>query len=185
MTNELYRTAATVAGVAEATYVSFLVRKANIKRGNTNWDNSRGTSAEDSEWIALPKWQGRTPFTTLKNFGNYQVSIQSTSAVINVNDKIITVEWGTERGDSILKVLTPGPGMAWQYVQSPESADSAYNTVREGDIFEAYACGNSLSQINFELKVAPPAPDNAKVFPRRNYSLSTGFWTMEIGRAHV
>jgi hypothetical protein len=177
-TNTLVLSPSSVAGVTDASELNYLVRKADIKQGNTNWDNSRGISAEDSEWIVLPKWQGRTPYTTLKNFGNHQVSVQSTSANVDLDNKTITVEWGTERGDSLLKVLDIGPGMGWQYVQNQISADSAFNTVREGDIFEAYACGNELQQVNFELKVAPPANDNAIVYPLRNYSYSTGYWFM-------
>jgi hypothetical protein len=167
-----------VAGVSDATLTHLLVRKANIRRGNTNWDNARGISSVDSEWIVLPKWQGRTPYTTLKNFGNHQVSVQSASANVDMENATITVTWGTERGDSLLKVLDIGPGMGWQYVQGPVSTDSAYNTVREGDVFEAFACGDELQQVNFELKVAPPANDNANVFPLRNYSYSTGYWSM-------
>ena len=40
-----------VAGVAAATKDHTLVRKATVTTGNTNWTNSAGTSAEDSEWI--------------------------------------------------------------------------------------------------------------------------------------
>jgi len=39
-----------VAGVTGATKDHTLVRKSSISKGNTNWDNSAGTSASDSEW---------------------------------------------------------------------------------------------------------------------------------------
>ena len=39
-----------VAGVTGATKDHTLVRKSSISKGNTNWDNSAGTSASNSEW---------------------------------------------------------------------------------------------------------------------------------------
>ena len=39
-----------VAGVTGATKDHTLVRKSSISKGNSNWENSAGTSASDSEW---------------------------------------------------------------------------------------------------------------------------------------
>ena len=39
-----------VAGVSGATKDHTLVRKASVNKGNTNWENSAGTSSSDSEW---------------------------------------------------------------------------------------------------------------------------------------
>jgi len=39
-----------VAGITGATKDHTLVRKSSISKGNTNWENSAGTSASDSEW---------------------------------------------------------------------------------------------------------------------------------------
>ena len=39
-----------VAGITGATKDHTLVRKSSINKGNTNWENSAGTSASDSEW---------------------------------------------------------------------------------------------------------------------------------------
>tara|TARA_B100000963_G_scaffold357139_1_gene378669 strand:+ start:39 stop:1205 length:1167 start_codon:yes stop_codon:yes gene_type:complete len=44
-----------VAGTTNGTKDHTLVRKPSIKKGNTNWDNSRGTSESDSEWIVYPQ----------------------------------------------------------------------------------------------------------------------------------
>ncbi|GIR98275.1 MAG: hypothetical protein CM15mP101_06450 [Flavobacteriaceae bacterium] len=44
-----------VAGTTNGTKDKTLVRKPSIKKGNTNWDNSRGTSESDSEWIVYPQ----------------------------------------------------------------------------------------------------------------------------------
>ena len=40
-----------VAGTNNATKDHTLVRKPSIKKGNSNWDNSRGTDTTNSEWI--------------------------------------------------------------------------------------------------------------------------------------
>ena len=39
-----------VAGVSEATKDHTLVRKSSISKGNSNWENSSGTSTSNSEW---------------------------------------------------------------------------------------------------------------------------------------
>ena len=39
-----------VAGVSGATKDHTLVRKVSVTKGNTNWENSAGTSSSDSEW---------------------------------------------------------------------------------------------------------------------------------------
>ena len=39
-----------VGGTENATKDHTLVRKSSISKGNTNWENSAGTSASDSEW---------------------------------------------------------------------------------------------------------------------------------------
>ena len=39
-----------VAGISVATRNHTLIRKSNIISGNTNWEESAGTNAEDSEW---------------------------------------------------------------------------------------------------------------------------------------
>jgi len=40
-----------VAGISKATQKHTLVRKPNVRQGNTDWASSAGTSADDSEWI--------------------------------------------------------------------------------------------------------------------------------------
>jgi len=48
-------TAWSVAGVANATAEYTLVRKPNVLNGNTDWNSSAGTNAENSEWIVYPQ----------------------------------------------------------------------------------------------------------------------------------
>ena len=44
-----------VAGESSATKDNVLVRKPNVQSGNTNWAESAGTNADDSEWIITAK----------------------------------------------------------------------------------------------------------------------------------
>ena len=44
-----------VAGTSRGTKDKTLVRKPNVKQGNSNWDKSRGTTESDSEWIVYPQ----------------------------------------------------------------------------------------------------------------------------------
>ena len=44
-----------VAGTNNGTKDRTLVRKPSVKQGNSDWDNSRGTSESDSEWIVYPQ----------------------------------------------------------------------------------------------------------------------------------
>ena len=47
-------TAWDVAGTNNATLDHVIIRKSGITTGNTNWNNSAGTNATDSEWIVHP-----------------------------------------------------------------------------------------------------------------------------------
>ena len=44
-----------VAGTTNGTKEHTLVRKPSVKKGNSDWDTSRGTSESDSEWIVYPQ----------------------------------------------------------------------------------------------------------------------------------
>ena len=44
-----------VAGTTNGTKEHTLVRKPSVKKGNSDWDSSRGTSESDSEWIVYPQ----------------------------------------------------------------------------------------------------------------------------------
>jgi hypothetical protein len=172
--------ASSVAGVESATNTHFLIRKANIRRGNPDWDNARGVSTEDSEWLPVPH-EGNNPdgaiFTTVKVHGDYNISLESENVGINLVDTILTVPWGIWKGDSlVLRHMTIGPNMAWKYQESPVSEDSAYNIVRTGDILTLYAAGNSLQKMDFKIVADDPAQDMALVFPRRNYNTSLNAW---------
>ncbi|MCX6326934.1 MAG: T9SS type A sorting domain-containing protein [Bacteroidia bacterium] len=160
-----------VAGVAGANITHTLFRKFTIRQGNPDWDLARGVDPITSEWIPVPH-DGNNPdgdiFTTVGNHGNFHIEISSTIATVDKGNAEITVPWGTQKGDSIMDLLTIGQGMAWQFVEDPiDFADSAHTICQDGDILNIYAIGNTLEEINFKIKVATPANDIAQAFPKR------------------
>ncbi|MDX9882118.1 MAG: T9SS type A sorting domain-containing protein [Prolixibacteraceae bacterium] len=170
-----------VAGFESATVTNILVRKATIKRGNTSWDNARGVSLEDSEWLPIPN-NGFDPngyiFTTVGNHGDYNISIKSESIGISMQDTVLTVPWGILKGDSLLNEFQIDPNQAWLYQESPASMDSAYSIVRTGDKLTFYACGNTLQKMDFKILVSDPPANMARVFPLRNRNFDTGAYSL-------
>jgi hypothetical protein len=154
-----------VAGVPEATATHTLVRKANVLQGNMNWKKSKGVDLTDSEWIPIPSTYEGTSFTTAGVHGDFGIDMESGVVDIDKNNAKLTVPWGIYKRDSILKRMTLGPGLGWQYVESPSIIDSAHSIIQNGDVLRIYATGNELERIDFEIIVADAAPDQATVFP--------------------
>ena len=176
-----------VAGFENATETHILVRKANVTRGNPNWDNARGVSLEDSEWLPVLH-DGTNPdgsiYTTVGVHGNYSISFESQIVGINMTDTILTVPWGVLKGDSLVADISLGPNMAWRYHESIASDDSAYNTARSGDKLSLYAFGNQIQQMDFKIAVSEPATNMVNIFPLRNRNFTTRAWT-QISRYYV
>lgn len=160
-----------VAGVAACTRTHTLVRKANIKQGNVDWENSKGVSPEDSEWIVIPNQRDVAPrdefsFTTTKTHGDFNIDVQSEDVNINEGAKTMEVPWGTYKRDSLINILSIGPGMAWQYLSDTTSyEDSAHVIVQDGDILNLFAAGNEMRMIDFQISLKEPASDLANIFP--------------------
>ena len=177
-----------VAGIPECTGTHTLVRKASIKQGNMDWDASKGVSAEDSEWMPINHvGQGRIAYTTAGIHGDFNIDLVSSVVDIDVNNETMEVPWGTYKGDSLVKIIDWGPGMAWKYILDTTSVtDSGHAIVQDGDIMHVLATGNALSEIYFNITVKEPAPDQALVFPKlykndngnwvQPYAVTTGLW---------
>ncbi len=178
-----------VAGVPEATRYYTMVRKATVTTGNMDWNASKGATYEDSEWIIWPNQPGtsRISFTTIKNHGDFHIDVTSADVDVDVPNAKMTVPWGIYKGDSILAHLDIGPGMGWGYVEDDDFADSTHTIMQNGDTLIMYAAGNVLEQVNFEIVVLDPAPDQATVYPMRkvvgggtvwyNFNISQWEWT--------
>jgi hypothetical protein len=192
--NEIYNA---VAGVPNAYLKYVLVRKTNVTKGNLNWDDARGNSIEDSEWLPIPPrvnsltgsiWRNNTRFyTTLKHHGNTSLnneSVSSNNIDIDWLNKTMAVPWGIYR-DSVMNYFDLAGGIAWQYHLSPSFIDSSSRIVVSGDKLTLYAVGETLEQMDFTINTKNPANNMNLVFPvnlqlynaqTQTYSWSTPFY---------
>lgn len=159
-----------IAGVEDAVEDHIIIRKSSIDEGNINWDESRGASAEDSEWITIPNFPGEA-YTTIGTHGNFTLSYQSDILTFDDNNNTLTVPWGTQKGDSIIHDMVIEDGMAWQYFEDTLSVEDSLHTIcQDGDILKLYAAGDILQTKSFVIEVMDPATDMAEVFPVRNFN---------------
>jgi hypothetical protein len=163
----------TIAGVEDALANHIIVRKSDVKYGNRNWDLSRGVSAEDSEWLLIPRFYNRKIWTSVGVHGNFSVSATSETANIDLNAQTITVPWGvykTNNGDSLIQHhVDLGPGIAWNYADDGSNFESGGHTIAQtGDTLTLYATGDVLDIKELRVIVEQPAANETRVFPRRN-----------------
>ncbi len=161
-----------IAGVVEPVTYYTIIRKSNVTQGNLgNWDASRGTDAADSEWLlARHLIPPALPFTTVGNHGNYSIDVTSNNPDITVDldNGTLTLPWGIYRGDSLIKELNLGDGMAWWYIEKPVFEDSIHTIVQTGDTLQVKAFGTEMTVQNLAIAVSDPANDMNLVFPVRN-----------------
>lgn len=158
-----------IAGVVDAITTSVLVRKANVTEGNLDWDQSRGTDANTSEWLVIPQNASQDlAFTTVGLHGVYDLdySVKDPSNII-INGGNISVPWQMAREDSLSRYFNLGDGMSWGYDLVGSFEDSASFLARTGDMFSLYAVGNEVNKMEFTLQVREAEADVALVFPRR------------------
>mgnify|MGYP006287775369 CR=1 FL=1 len=163
-----------VAGVAQATGNSYLIRRHNVTKGNLDFANARGTGLDDSEWIPIPlpvvnggAW--RSAPWTIGNHGDYNLdatTLESDDIVVDFDSKTLTVPWGVRRGDDIMNHFTEKPGIGWEYIVGPE--DSLSWAVHTGDQLVIYVCGNDLDKATFDIIAADPGPEANIVVPVTN-----------------
>lgn len=169
-----------IAGVVEPVYYNSLIRKSNVTEGNLgDWDASRGVDAADSEWLLAEHTNPQViPYRTVGNHGeNYTIDVTSANpdVVINLDNGTLTVPWGIYRGDSIIRELVLGDGMAWWYIEKPVFEDSVHNVMQTGDILQLKSFGDQMTVQELLITVTDPKDDMNKVFPRRNITLYDAF----------
>ena len=164
-----------IAGVTAASNNSILVRKFSVKKGNLDFSSGKGLDLTDSEWMPIARlsdggWDaGRAVYWTVGNHGDYnldEATVTSNTIDIDLANATLTVPWGVRHDDSIMYQFDRRPGIAWDYDYSPNFDDSAYISVRTGDILTMYACGNNLDKIVFDITVAPPTAGANIVVPK-------------------
>ena len=179
-----------VAGVLNATANSVLIRKASIKTGNVDFNAGRGLDLADSEWIPVPRlsiYDWRAVFWTAGN--------QAAGAVLDANTLVpktpgkiqvdlangtLTVPWGIRRNDSIMYQFHRKPGLAWAYELAPNRDDSAYISMRTGDILRLYVAGDQATIKDFNIIVKAPTADDNIVIYKRGVSWTTGFYGAQL-----
>lgn len=189
--------ASDAAGVTEATRTSILIRKANIKEGVgeawDTWTRAKGVDMTDSEWLPSPMfptgndgWVWGNPerleYWTLGNHGNFLLnnnSLQSSTVRQNWVEGTLTVDYGARKCDGLMKQFEYRPGLTWFYKNSPERADSAFNSVRTGDTLIIYAFGTTRLEKKFALIAAPPGPNAKVVIPKNSFNPETDRWATE------
>jgi hypothetical protein len=175
-----------VAGFTNATNLSTLVRKFSVKTGNVDFESARGLDLTDSEWIPIPfqfgHWEPfRSLFWTAGNHGDYNLdkaTLTSKTVDINWETSTLTVPWGVRRDDSLMFQFDHKPGLAWHFNYLASHQDSAFYSIRTGDMMTIYACGNELDRIDFQIKVSPPKTDANIVIPKKIPDILTGFYSM-------
>lgn len=169
-----------VAGVKDATANSILVRKHSVKNGNLDFANARGVGLEDSEWIPIPApgYKFRDVYWTVGNHGDYNLDenkLVSNEVDIDFANKVITVPWGTRRGDGIMRKIEKTPGVAWQYILNSNFEDSLSFAAHTDDKLAVYVCGDDLDFAEFSIVVAEPNADNNIVVPVSNWERDGGW----------
>lgn len=191
-----------VAGVADATWNSVLIRRNSVKNGNINFNEGRGTDFDDSEWIPVTipggydHWGAapwRRAFWTVGNQVNATINANTLvsktgKVIVDLNNSTITVPYGVRKNDSLMFQFRKTPGLAWDYKYSSNSADSTYLSARTGDTLTVYACGDVVTVKKFRIIALPPTADDNIVVPktsydyahRRNFAHPSAFGGMRI-----
>ena len=97
----------------------------------------------------------------------FMSDLESSVVDIDKANAKLTVPWGIYKGDSILNLMTVGPGQGWEFVEDSSIIDSTHTIIQNGDVLRMYATGNVLERIDFAITVMDPSPDQAEVFPMR------------------
>ena len=122
-----------VAGVTNATANHTLVRKSTVYSGNKYWNNSRGTSTEDSEWIV----NGDMDWS---NLGQHTYAPATSSTITNITtnttwsgDKLLAGKVVVDSGVT----LTIDPGTVIKAVYNSNPVDASALVIARGGKIEA------------------------------------------------
>lgn len=171
-------------------------RKSFVKKGNPDFNFTRGTNVDDSEWMPIPPADQRNqfskPFTTLKNFGGSNTDLVLKSLrpeiTIDFDNNIINFPYGIRR-DSIFWNFETGINHAWNFRPGP---DSAQFYISNGDSLDFYVCADKRVIYSFHANVAPIPTNFVQVRPHKyregnntwfsqRYTVSSGLALDTIG----
>jgi len=175
-----------VAGVVNASYEAYLIRKFSVKQGNLDFASARGVGIDDSEWIAIPRQGGpwRKAMWTVGNHANAKLdenTLESDVVEVDFANKTLTVPWGIRRSDDIMNYFVKKPGIGWNYHLAPNTSaeDSVSFTAKTGDQLQLFVCGEGLDLVTFEIIVKEPTTDAKLAVPKLNAD-AQGNWKDQI-----
>jgi hypothetical protein len=179
-----------VAGIPNATNTHHLLRKATVNQGSLDFFNGRGASLEDSEWMPMRRFSARHPIQWYTGaHGPFVLDANTlrpkagSGVTVDFNASKITVPWGIQRDDSLVFQFEKTPGMGWEYhyvadanSRRNKDSDSAYLSVRTGDVLRVFIAGNTLQWKDFTIELSAPTADANMVMPKRAFSFSSGWY---------
>ncbi|MDP3643884.1 MAG: T9SS type A sorting domain-containing protein [Bacteroidota bacterium] len=181
-----------VAGVADATRLTTLVRKFSVKQGirdfsshdanlaaaKVQFNQAKGLDLADSEWIPIPNQGWDEPWKAVYWTAGNQVDqvlnanlLESKTGKVTVDlaKSVITVPWGVRGGDSLMFQFKKKPGLGWKYSLSGSVEDSATISASKGDTLILYVTGSNPVIKKFAIDVLAPTKDDNIVIPKNAY----------------
>jgi hypothetical protein len=146
-----------VAGIEEATEDHTILRKVDVEMGNTNWEQSAGTTAENSEWKIFPQ-------NTFDNLGAPTPDASDATEITNLYFEGVTTD---------TTIYTEGDSVVLEVIASAQ-LDSLFLTLElsEGATSEP-ASGDSIDASAGSFTISVTAEDG----------LTTADWTVYVNQS--
>jgi hypothetical protein len=160
-----------------------MIRKFSVTTGNTEWDLSRGTNKEDSEWIVMPNQTGgwydhERIFTSIHSHMDQTESGLSgmyPGVTVDGVNKTISLPYGI-RKDTIFRIFNINPNVGWKLRWAGTMEDSSHFVMRTGDSLDFYIAGNVLTMEKYKAIVSDPDVEFNKVYPIRTQLRRSETW---------
>ena len=131
------------------------VRKHRVKKGNTDFINSKGDDLRTSEWMPLDNSRldnFAIPYTTIGNHGSSNaLELSSENATLNRSSNIITFNYGVRR-DSVIRLFNISQNVAWKL---KIGSDTAQYFLQNDDSIFFYVFGDSITEYKFSVNIIP------------------------------
>ena len=155
-----------VAGINTATKNHTLVRKPNISTGNTNWENSAGTTAENSEWLVLD-------MDDFSNLGFHSTStdneIQTTNIPIGWFILGLNLEPIQNSIPSIFESINPDLIIVKDYLGNVYLPEYDFNNINDYELGMAYQLKTSSENV---LEISGTSTNSISTLPLGWYLFS-------------
>ena len=166
-----------VGGKTAVSHSAPFVRKANITVGEPDFNKSRGTTADETDWLLLPNWPDLNIDGSTFNYGVHEIryvhntigingnstDIDFSSDVVSINEssKTISLPYGIERRD-LLSYINLGDNAGYSYIIGADTANSIL--FRTGDSINFFVAGNELTEEKYGVEVAQPTDNYVRAY---------------------